>query len=136
MELVIDGTSVDKPIDNSLIEESIRSMTGEGDSFVILSKDEMTYLQTSGGPTEGYILEYQEGTLEEHYSCVEPSLDTEQAVRIFQCYLSGDSRWRTDYKWEKGGFGSSPIDSRHAKTFVFIGVLIALFAVWKFFLAT
>jgi len=44
MYLEINGNAVNEPVSDELIEKTVYSLTGEGDSFLILSIDEMTYM--------------------------------------------------------------------------------------------
>lgn len=136
MRLTVDGDEVSERVSSDLLERSIRSLDGTGDSFVILSKEEMTYLQTSGDPRNGFVLEYQNGTLEEHYSCIEPNLNAEQVVRAFQQYYSNDSRWKSDLRWEKAGFGESIGGPRPRFVLIAIGAVAAAVLIWRFLYVT
>ena len=84
MQLEVNGHEIDEPLTADLIEQAIFAMTGESDSFVILSRDRMTYIQVAGGPRTGFLLEYQEGSLEKHYSCTELDLGTSDVIQAFQ----------------------------------------------------
>lgn len=130
MELVVNGTVAASPVNDELLEQSILSLTGEGDSFVILSRNDMTYMQTSGDPKNGFILEYQEESVDQHYSCTDGDLSASQVVQAFQWYLSGDGRWKTDLKWENE-LDSLPTGSRIQTIVAIMGIAIAGFVLWR-----
>lgn len=85
------------------VDVAVRSLIGGPDAFVVLSatEDGNTYIQTAGGPNEGFILEYQNGALEEHYECTTANLGLEQVVAAFRAYLLGDASWRANHTWRK-----------------------------------
>jgi hypothetical protein len=66
----------------------------------------MHYMQTcgsaQGGRTwgDGFVLEYQDGSLDSHYRCVDDNLELSAIQRAFQLYFAGDDRWRTEYEWQ------------------------------------
>jgi hypothetical protein len=99
MELIVNGDVQENPASNAAISEAIGSLAGNEDGFVILASSQMSYLQTTGGPRAGRVLEYQQGSPDEHYACTTPGLGTEDVIRTFQRYLAGDDRWRTDLTW-------------------------------------
>jgi hypothetical protein len=101
MRLEVNGKLLSKNLDDQAIVQALQNLTGEGDSFAILSKTEMTYIQTTGSPAEGFVLEYQDGSLDLHFRCSEEHLDLEKVIRAFTLYLRGDERWRTEFSWEQ-----------------------------------
>ncbi len=101
MELNVNEEYLEVAITEDLIEEKLRSLPGENDSFLILSKSDMVYMQTAGNFNEGFILEYQEGSVDEHYSCINDPLTNDQVVKAFKDYLNGNLNWKKDLIWEK-----------------------------------
>src|SRR5262249_23572936 len=75
----------------------------EGEDFAILSLDPTTYMQCAEQrePPYEYVLEYQEGVLEEHYHAVDGPITLERVLSAFLKYLRGDSSWRADFRWER-----------------------------------
>jgi hypothetical protein len=79
-----------------------------GEDFAILSADPNTYIQygaqagAAGGQAlpDTYILEYQEGSLHQHYRAAD-ALAPELVQEAFAKYLRGDLSWRSDFRWEK-----------------------------------
>ncbi len=97
----------DKLEDPSLhqVGEAIKGFKGGSNSFAILAKSGSgrTYMQTIGGASVGYSLEHQEGSIEEHYECID-DLSEEKVIAAFQAYRVGDEGWRTEFHWEKKKF--------------------------------
>lgn len=58
-------------------------------------------------PNQGYILEYQDGTLAEHYQALNHVNAAQRLVTLsevldcFGKYLRADATWRTDFEWSK-----------------------------------
>jgi hypothetical protein len=88
------------------IAHALATLPAGDDSWAVLQKDEMHYMQT-GGPAQGertwgdgFVLEYQEGSLDSHYRCVQEDLELSAIQRAFQLYFEDDDRWRTEYEWQ------------------------------------
>jgi len=135
MELNVNGDTVAETVTESLIEESIRSLTGRGDSFAILQSAPQYYIQTAGGPDAGFILEYRAGSEEEHYSSSNSKLTTEQVVSAFQNYHSNDKRWKTDFDWEPQIQDHTQSSGGLSVGVIGLGFIVLGFLIWKFFLA-
>lgn len=90
------------------IEDALRSLPGGDFSHVILSRDPMTYIQTAGGPWEGFVLEYQDGSVDKHYQCADSDLGLDAVVRAFRLYAQGDERWRTGLEWRREIVSATP----------------------------
>lgn len=107
MKLHVNGNDLEVEVTEQNLEHHLLSLPGgEEDSFLILSKDDYSYMQTSGSAKEGFILEYQEGDLAEHYTCTTMPLSTHQVVEAFKNYLKNSDAFKTDLKWEKEDFAN------------------------------
>ncbi len=73
------------------------------EEFAILSSGENTYLQCFDAPEPDweYILEFQEGSVDEHYTAVDHPITLDRVVAAFTKFLHGDATWRDDFQWEK-----------------------------------
>ncbi len=133
MKLILNGDPLDSTVDDGLIMRSIYSLTGEGDSFAILSKDDMTYIQTAGGPNSGFILEYQDGSLDKHFTCTNQNLTAAQVVNAFQSYTKQDGRWQQEFEWETAGLGTEGGSSSVGTILILLILVIAVvgFIIWK-----
>ena len=67
----------------------------------------MNYMQTSGGGSDGFVLEYQAGSIEQHFRHEGPDLSLPEVVRAFQSYASGDDAWQTSIAWAREESGAS-----------------------------
>jgi hypothetical protein len=83
----------------SQIAEELAALSGGGDSFAVLSRDELTYIQAAGARSEGFVLEYQEGSIDQHYRSTEDNLHLSTVTDVFQLYAVGDSAWRSRATW-------------------------------------
>ena len=81
------------------IAEIVRLLENKEDPFVILEKDEMTYIQTLWTP-DGYDLEYQDGDIFEHYWLAELTTQ-DDVIWALQSYLKGEPYWKIKFKFEK-----------------------------------
>jgi hypothetical protein len=75
----------------------------EAESFAILSTDPNTYIQCAeqNEPPYGYDLEYQDGSLEQHYRARNEPITLERVLSAFLKYLRGDASWQPDFRWER-----------------------------------
>ena len=132
MELIVNGEELEGLVSNRQIEESIRSLTGDGDSFAILARAEQEYIQTSGDPSHGFVLEYRDGSEDKHFSCSNFELSAEQVIRAFQSYLAADDKWKSELEWQPQVFGYSGDTGAGKKAVVVIGLVVVIAAVWAF----
>jgi hypothetical protein len=83
-------------------EDDIRTHV-EGEDYAILSADSNTYIQCAerrDAPNK-YEIEYQDGSLHEHYRAADGPVTMDQIISSFVKYLNGDSSWRSDFQWER-----------------------------------
>ena len=135
MELVINGDTVAEPVTDALIAQSINSLTGDGDSFAILAKASETYMQTSGGPSYGFILEYRNGSESEHYSCSNNELTADEVIWAFQSYFADDGQWETKLEWQTQVFDYSQGSTGINYGYGLVVVAVAALLIWKLFLS-
>src|SRR5262245_27991556 len=83
------------------IAEVLAALPGRIDSFAILAKSELTYMQAAGGPADGFVLEYQAGSIEQHYWSVRDDLPLSTVTEAFQLYAAGDDSWQKLATWQK-----------------------------------
>ena len=99
MKLELNDTELTQTLDEALIISSLQALNGDDDSFLILSKDEMSYIQTCKKNDGHYVLEYQGGSLEEHYECANDMLNFQKVSMAFTSYLKGSDEWKTSLRW-------------------------------------
>jgi hypothetical protein len=114
MKLDLSGTELAQPITDELIIKSVESLGASDDSFLILSKGEMHYIQTAHNGNGGYVLEYRDGSDEAHYECVDSMLTSQKISAAFLSYFHETDDWKTSLHWEplgssqENGGGGSP----------------------------
>ena len=101
-ELFIAGRRKIKNPSDVQIRRALKSLPGGDDSFAVYDKSGsgLTYMQTAGGPDEGFLLEYQAGSLGAHFACVNRALTVDEVIKAFIWYATGDERWRAELSWE------------------------------------
>lgn len=129
MKLELNGTELTQTLDEALIIGSLQALNGDDDSFLILSKDEMNYIQTCKASDGCYLLEYQAGSLAEHYECADEMLSFQKVLTAFTSYLNGTDEWKTLLMWQPLG---SSAESNGAARPVKLLVLIVMIAIIAF----
>jgi hypothetical protein len=69
------------------------------DQFMILSQASQTYMQAAGEDDGPYCPEYRDGD-EDHHFTAGCDLCRRDLKRAFLSYLTGDPRWRPEFRWE------------------------------------
>jgi hypothetical protein len=93
------GQNIERP-SAAQLAEVLGGLASDPGDFAILTRAEGTYIQVLaiGG---GYVLEYQDGSLGEHYACTDPDLDLNAVVRAFHAYARGDDDWQASLPWQR-----------------------------------
>jgi hypothetical protein len=101
MKLIIEGTRlIDNPCPAE-IRKAISQLDARGDGFLILMSDDMNYIQCSRNAKTGFMVEYREGSADDHYGSEKNDLDTETVSTIFSGYVTGDTAWKNGIRWAK-----------------------------------
>src|SRR5262249_5675991 len=66
-----------------------------------VGRSELVYVQASGSVGAGFSVEYQEGSLDQHYRSRNGALPLAQTTEIFVRYARGDGGWRDGLDWER-----------------------------------
>lgn len=111
------------------IAELFSSLPGGSDSFAVLLIDDLTYIQAHGSAQDGFVLEYQDGSLDQHYRAHDEQLDLAAVTRAFQQYAAGDSSWRGAATWQREEVTSK---AGVLRFFVLAAIVaIVTFAIWR-----
>ncbi len=128
MKLFVDDVGEFHDPSEAEIIRALNEAPDEIDNIIaILSRDDLTYIQTTGTRAEGFILEYQENSTEEHYASPE-RLTLEQVSRAFVAYATGDPSWLMASRWKKVKF----IGRMGQATLVLIAMVVATCLVWLY----
>lgn len=129
MKLNVNGDDLDIIVSEKIIEDKLKSLSTKDDSsFLILSKNEMSYIQTSGDFEAGFILEYQENDLDFHYSCVTQPLTNVQVVKAFKDYFNQNNKWKTELSWERESL--APVNSTKLVPILVFIILVIAGVIW------
>ncbi len=108
MRLVIEpGGEFEHPTRDEIATQ-FHNLSSEACEFAILSDErhgDEYYIQAAGDDEGGYVLEYREGSEDQHFVCKDVGLSRERVLAAFQNYAEGDSRYKHDFQWEKMEFG-------------------------------
>ena len=89
------------PTDSQIREGLLQLDESRNDAFAILAASDMTYIQVAGDRTVGFLLEYQEGSLKEHYRAADDAIELERIVQTFILYRDGNDNWRRGFTFER-----------------------------------
>lgn len=102
MELDICGDKIiKKPSDQDIRNAFAGLDTKTSAAFVILSRTTMTYIQAAGDRNVGFDLEYQDGTIEEHFKAKDKLMTIDDVVDAFIAYRNGDKNWKNGFDFER-----------------------------------
>lgn len=96
-----DDESYQEP-DTSAVSNAIRHL--ELDTFAILSRADEDYVQTYHNDDGTYDLEYRAGSYDKHFRAVSETLTTEDIVKVFAAFMTGQADWMGELEWEKVDF--------------------------------
>jgi hypothetical protein len=100
IKLTLSGKLISDLPDENIIRQTLESLDIQGGDFAILSRTEMTFIQARYGDGENFIMEYQDGSLTEHYDCISADLDLTKVVEAFTMFLNANERLMTEFSWE------------------------------------
>ena len=135
MLLLVNGKPISEDASNVQITNSLYTITGKKDT-VVLSKNNVQFMQSTGTPASGLALEYQDGPIGENYKCVNSALSIEQVAKAFKNYLAENKNWKSDLSWEKTTFSSISKASNGKIINILTGPGLAGYLIWKYFFAS
>lgn len=71
-----------------------------GKPFAVLERGKYEFMQVVVYD-DGYLLEVQDGSEQEHYQCTNRNLSLKQVTNLFKSYLAGEDTWRESYEWKQ-----------------------------------
>jgi hypothetical protein len=98
--LTTHDTRYDDP-DRATIAKVLASLDGGRNVLATLERTEVTYLQAEGTVRTGFVLEYQDGSLDRHYRSDAATLPLDRVIAMFDSYARGDDAgWRIATSWQ------------------------------------
>lgn len=88
------------------IERVVQSLDAEQNTFAILTRQPLTYMQcrVEGDQLE---LEYQDGDTDRHYQSTR-LVSRDEVVQAMSLYAKGDDAWQTLVEWQHLDLSSEP----------------------------
>ena len=105
LTLTTHDTGFDDP-DPGTIAKVLASLDGGRNVLATLGHSDLVYLQASGSVQKGFTLEYQDGSLDQHYRSGATALPLDEATVVFQKYARGDASWRDGIMWDREAFAA------------------------------
>ena len=84
-----------------LLRDTVMSLDVSGDAYLILSAPDGRFMQCSGDQRVGFHLEYQDGSVDEHYQAVRGDLEAETIIVKLAQYAEGNSAWKDGIEWKR-----------------------------------
>src|SRR5262249_44625296 len=96
------------------------------------------YLQVTGGGSAGLALEFQDGSLDQHYRSKDPDLPLALVIDLFQRYARGDQSWRDEVEWVHVPYVPQriPLHSTRMGYIIILPIVRALMWLWWGWLAS
>ena|SRR5688572_124806 len=117
-------------LDDATIAKVLASLDGGRNVLATLEQSELIYLQAEGSVAAGFVLEYQDGSLDQRFRTRGPAVPLAQVTEIFQTYARGAMSWRADLAWEHVPF-IPPAPRWFSTWWAYMGALLAVAAlIW------
>ncbi len=100
MTLEVDGKKTVNHPTTDQIDEALTLVANSSSRFATLSCSKMHYIQTALGSHGGLILEYQDGSTDNHFQSLETDLPFDKISQAFRGYARGESSWKQGFQWE------------------------------------
>lgn len=82
------------------IWQGIEEMERQSADFLLLGPDRYNYIQCAGNSIEGFLLEYQAGSSDDHWQAIQHRISPREVYAIFVSYLKREDEWKTSVSWE------------------------------------
>ena len=101
--MTIESPHLQQPIEATPdnIAEVVASLPQQeaGERFAVLGNDPQVYMQALSTP-QGFQLEYQDGSIAQHYHCTREDLSEAEVIEVFRDYAAGDIFWKRRFQFE------------------------------------
>ncbi len=99
MRIAAPTLNLDCEADEQTVLDALAQLENRTDPYVFLLRSELTYIQGLWSD-RGYILEYQDGDVEQHLTSPKV-LTLDEIQTVFLQYLAGDGAWKEQYDFEE-----------------------------------
>jgi hypothetical protein len=83
------------------LKDTVMSLDVSGDAYLILNAPDGKFMQCSGDQRVGFHLEYQDGSVDEHYQAVRGDLEAETIILKLSQYAEGNLEWKAGIEWKR-----------------------------------
>jgi hypothetical protein len=131
LTLTTHDTRFDDP-DAATIASVLGALDGGLHVVATLAHSELRYLQATGSASAGFVLEHQEGSLDQHYGSRAVNLPLGPVTELFLRYARDDDTWRQGVEWEHVPYvpAKTPWHSTWVGLTVLLLVVISLIWFW------
>ena len=105
MQLTIEDGTVITNLTPETLRAALAKLRQPSCNFAVLDARQDFYIQTAVNDDGSFVLEYQQGTLDDHYEVPYRIIYVEDVVDAFESFLLEDGRWKEIFEWEKVNFG-------------------------------
>ncbi len=95
-----DGSKIPNPTEDEVALALGKLLAPRSFAIMTRTKNQMTYVQARPVGDHQYILEFQDGRLDQHYRAA-GSLAITQVMSVFRRYQERDDSWLQDFVWLK-----------------------------------
>lgn len=99
MKISCPHENIDETATHALIKQCVTSTMKNENAFVILSENDLTYIQALSVP-EGLIVQFQEGSLSKHFE-FEIYMSRPKTIEMMNRYLERDPNWKSNFVYHK-----------------------------------
>ena len=130
--LTTHDTRFDDP-DPATIAKILAGLDGDRHVLATLGDSDLTYLQVAGGVKSGLSLEFQDGSLDQHYRSSVAHLPLDLVTEVFLRYARGDQSWREAVEWVHVPYVPQrvPWHSTWLGYIVILAVVVLLIWLWR-----
>ncbi len=83
------------------LRDAVMNLDVSGDAYLILNAPDGKFMQCTGDHRVGFHLEYQDGSVDEHYQAAQDRLEAETIILKLSQYAKGNSGWKDGIDWKK-----------------------------------
>jgi hypothetical protein len=94
------GESMNAPTADDIKQAFDAMLRGDIEYVILENENTGAFIQAAGVPDEYFVLEYQEGSLDQHFQAANPDLTPEKALAAFLEFNRGESAWKLRFTWK------------------------------------
>lgn len=95
-----DGQPIEHPSWQE-IEKGLKEVGASDATVAVLSRSELSYIQTQGSNKDGFEIEYQEENEAHHYVTSDRNLPRSKVIEIFKAYYEDKEDWKSWFSWQR-----------------------------------